>query len=491
MYFYLTGIDYNSAPIEAREQLYRRAKDISIDGSIALVTCNRIELYGTAQDPDDAFSKVSGLFSRFSDFARYAYSAYGRETVLRHATLLAAGLKSQVKGELEILGQIKDWVGTGGLSAPLKALWDEAILLSHDLRKAHNFYDERNNIASLIFRDIRKKLSHKNNYEIVIVGTGKIAGLFAQFKPKEARLNFAAHRNFKSAQALASRCGGNAEQLSDIAGFIAKADVIITAAKSPHYILNKSHFEMADHKLYIYDLSIPRAVEPAVRDLPGVVLYNIDDFTRLRVGTRPSPLAIKQAEEIILSLQAPAEIISINTSGDKDKITPIRETEGSDFFTKELEQALLNNEIDIAVHSAKDLEGQLPPQIITAGLTKSLSPYECLISVGNLKLSELPASSVIGTSSAKRQEAIKRFRPDLVTKDIRGNIEERIKQLDEGLYDAIIVAHAALLRLGYQDRIAEIISPEVIAPHPLQGRLAVQIKRDRHDLYYIKEVLNA
>lgn len=204
----------------------------------------------------------------------------------------------------------------------------------------------------------------------------------------------------------------------------------------------------------------------------------------LKIGTRPSQLAIRQVEEIRSLLpKIRFKVFPIETAGDRDKLTSISDAEGSDFFTHEIESALLAGRIDAAVHSAKDLEEKTPDGLVVAVITPSISPYECLVSRAPYKtLATLPYRSVIGTSSRKRKEAVLKFRKDLIVKDVRGNIGERLAQLDRGYYDAIIVAHAALIRLGLEDRISEIISPDIIEPHLLQGRLAVQVRRDRTDL---------
>lgn len=196
-----------------------------------------------------------------------------------------------------------------------------------------------------------------------------------------------------------------------------------------------------------------------------------------RIGVRPSRLSLRQAEEIQgLLAQIKFSIIPIQTRGDRDKHTPLSAVEGSDFFTREIEEALLNGVIDAAVHSAKDVEEVMPAELVIAAITASISPYECLVCRKCEKLSYLPAGARIGTSSTKRKEALKRFRPDLAVRDIRGTIEERLDQLDNNKYDAIIMAHAALIRLGYEHRISEIISPAIIQPHPLQGALAIQAR---------------
>jgi len=214
---------------------------------------------------------------------------------------------------------------------------------------------------------------------------------------------------------------------------------------------------------------------------------------RLRLGSRPSRLAITQAKEIegLLEKGIEFEIIPIATLGDIDKTTPLALAEGSDFFTQKIEEALIAGRIDAAVHSAKDLEEKLPGELVIAAFTRSISPYECLVSHYGKPLGELARGAVIGTSSRKRKEALFRFRPDLIVKDIRGNVEERLAQLDKGEFDAIIMAHAALLRLGYENRISEIIPADIIEPHPLQGRLAVQIRRDRPDLARIFRRIDA
>lgn len=200
----------------------------------------------------------------------------------------------------------------------------------------------------------------------------------------------------------------------------------------------------------------------------------------LKIGTRPSPLAIKQVEEIQnLMPLVRFKVVVIETRGDKDRYTPISEIEGSDFFTKEIDEALLKGEIDLAVHSSKDLPG-----ILTTGLkvileTKSISPYDALVSRGNFKLAELPKGSRIGTSSQRRKDGVRILRPDLKIIDIRGNVDERFFLIDSGEIDALIVAYAALIRLGVEYRISEIFPLNIFKAHPKQGRLSLVAKEER------------
>jgi len=206
-------------------------------------------------------------------------------------------------------------------------------------------------------------------------------------------------------------------------------------------------------------------------------------YPTIKIGTRPSPLAQIQAEEVMRCFpDVHFEVFPIATRGDRDKATPLPQEEGSDFFTDEIEKALLGKDIDIAIHSAKDIEENMPNGLVVAALTESVSNYDCLVSRNDLALDRLPLGAVVGTSSKNRKQSILNYRKDLIIKDIRGNIDERLRQLDQGDFDAVVIADAALIRLGKNERITQIIPFNIIKPHPLQGHLAVQVRKDRQDL---------
>ena len=202
-----------------------------------------------------------------------------------------------------------------------------------------------------------------------------------------------------------------------------------------------------------------------------------------KVGTRSSRLALKQVDEVIGALKRiypdrEVDIVVIDTYGDKDKLTPISDIEGSDFFTREIDAALLAEDIDLAVHSAKDLPDRLADGLEIVLTTSSIDPYDCLVSRDGLKLKGLPHAATIGTSSQRRKAQLKRYRDDFQIVDIRGNIEERLEGLDNGDLDAIVIAAAGLIRLGLGHRIAERIAFEILRPHPLQGSLAVVVRKN-------------
>lgn len=214
-----------------------------------------------------------------------------------------------------------------------------------------------------------------------------------------------------------------------------------------------------------------------------------------KIGTRKSPLALRQVEEIAQKLRRfypdfKYEIIGIHTYGDKDKATPISDIEGSDFFTREIEEALLRGEVDFAVHSAKDMPEPLPKGLAVAALTKSIDPYDALVSKGNLKLDALRAGAKVGASSQRRKEQLEKYRWDLEIVDVRGTIQERLEKLDKDGLDAIVVAACALVRLGLEHKISQRLPFGALTPHPLQGSLAVEVRQSNRELVELLKVID-
>jgi uroporphyrinogen III methyltransferase/synthase len=192
---------------------------------------------------------------------------------------------------------------------------------------------------------------------------------------------------------------------------------------------------------------------------------------KLKVICRNSPLSLVQVQEVFDMLPpVDYEIVSIESLGDKNKHISLMDNIPDDFFTRELDTALLEGSADIAVHSAKDLPYPLPAGLELLCLTPSADKTDSIVSRGNIRLADLPAGARVGTSSAKRKAELLKLRPDLKVVAVRGAIEERIAQVDDGLIDALIVATCAIDRLGLGARIAEELP---FATHPLQGNLAV------------------
>ena len=176
----------------------------------------------------------------------------------------------------------------------------------------------------------------------------------------------------------------------------------------------------------------------------------------------------------------PVEIVIIKTSGDKIQDIPLAKVGGKGLFVKEIEEALLKKDVDFAVHSMKDMPIKFPFALCIASVTKRENPFDALISRDNIRLNDLPKGAKVGTGSLRRISQLLHYRPDLKLIPLRGNLETRIKKLETEGLDAIILAAAGLIRMGWDDKISEIISPEILLPAMGQG--AVGIETRKHDV---------
>jgi hydroxymethylbilane synthase len=205
---------------------------------------------------------------------------------------------------------------------------------------------------------------------------------------------------------------------------------------------------------------------------------------KLRIGSRGSQLALWQANHISALLRARGheiEIEIIHTTGDKITDVPLAMVGtkgglGKGIFTKEIEEALAAGRIDLAVHSLKDLPTELPPGFEIAAITKREDPRDAFCSRLYSKIEDLPKKARVGTSSLRRQAQLKAIRPDLDIHPLRGNVDTRLRKLEQGEYDAIILAAAGLKRLGKTELIKQIISAEIMCPAAGQGALAIEIR---------------
>lgn len=207
----------------------------------------------------------------------------------------------------------------------------------------------------------------------------------------------------------------------------------------------------------------------------------------IKIATRRSPLALWQANYIKDSLiqchpQLQVELVPMVTKGDVILDTPLAKIGGKGLFVKELENALLSGEADIAVHSMKDVPMQFPQGLGLSVICKREDPRDAFVSNHYHTLDELPAGAVVGTSSLRRQCQLKALRPDLVIKSLRGNVGTRLNKLDNGDYDAIILASAGLIRLGLAERIASFIETEISLPAAGQGAVGVECRIDDYEV---------
>lgn len=202
--------------------------------------------------------------------------------------------------------------------------------------------------------------------------------------------------------------------------------------------------------------------------------------TQLRLGTRSSPLARWQAEWVAARLAeqgTAVELVPITTQGDV-KTGPLGQIGGQGVFTKEIQRALLEGQIDLAVHSLKDLPTAEVEGLSLAAVPPRESTADVLVSAKASSLEDLPHGARVGTGSLRRKAQLLHVRPDLVVLEIRGNVETRLRKLDDGEYDAIVLAEAGLKRLGFADRIAAVLPRVIMLPAVGQGALGIETRSD-------------
>ncbi|HPU07432.1 MAG TPA: hydroxymethylbilane synthase [Thermogutta sp.] len=213
----------------------------------------------------------------------------------------------------------------------------------------------------------------------------------------------------------------------------------------------------------------------------------------LRLGTRGSLLARWQAEWVASQLRAhgvEVEIVPVLTSGDRNQHWAVESLGGAGVFTKEIQLALLANEVDLAVHSMKDLPTQPVPGLAIAAIPKRGPVGDVLISRTAQTFEQLPSEAIIGTGSRRRAAQILHYRKDLTISPLRGNLDTRLRKLDSGLYDAIVLAQAGLERLNITGRMCEPLTPRFLLPAVGQGALAVECRLDDEETRQCLTVLN-
>lgn len=215
----------------------------------------------------------------------------------------------------------------------------------------------------------------------------------------------------------------------------------------------------------------------------------------IKIGTRQSALALWQAEYVAKCLREKypglrVELIKMTTKGDRILDAPLSKIGGKGLFTKALETAMLERRTDIAVHSLKDMPAIVPEGLAIACITKRFNPGDAFVSNKYDRFEQLPRGAVIGTSSLRRKAQLLALRPDLTIRDLRGNVNSRLAKLDAGEYDAVILACAGLKRLGFGDRIKEVVSQEDLLPAVGQGALAIEAREGDEEVLDLIKFLN-
>jgi len=207
------------------------------------------------------------------------------------------------------------------------------------------------------------------------------------------------------------------------------------------------------------------------------------DMERVRIGSRGSRLALRQAEwtkEALANAGVAASITVIRTTGDTILDVPLAAVGGKGLFVKEIEEALLAKEIDLAVHSMKDLPAEIPAPLLLAAVTRREDPRDVFISRSGVSFAELPTGATLGTTSLRRQSQMLARRSDLRCIPLRGNLDTRLKKLSDGVCDAIVLAAAGLRRMGWEGQVTEYLSTDLCLPAIGQGVLGLECRKDDH-----------
>jgi hydroxymethylbilane synthase len=234
-----------------------------------------------------------------------------------------------------------------------------------------------------------------------------------------------------------------------------------------------------------------------LRELRGFKLCGVRALmtASLKIGTRGSKLALWQANWVRTRLEKAhpdiaVELVIIKTKGDKIQDVPLAKVGGKGLFVKEIEEALLDGRIDLAVHSMKDMPGDIPPGLCVGPVPERGLPLDVLISRNGHKLADLEEGASIGTSSLRRAAQLLHLRPGLQIIPLRGNLDTRLRKLDEGQMDAIILAAAGVHRLGLENRVTEYLDPAHMLPAVAQGALCIEIRASDPETDSIVGVLN-
>jgi len=215
----------------------------------------------------------------------------------------------------------------------------------------------------------------------------------------------------------------------------------------------------------------------------------------ITIATRESPLALWQAHYVKDTLEAAhpgihVELLGMTSRGDQLLDSPLAKIGGKGLFVKELETALLEKRADIAVHSMKDVPMQFPDGLCLGPICEREVPNDAFVSNHYESIDALPEGAVVGTSSLRRESQLRAYRPDLKVNFLRGNVNTRLAKLDEGQYDAIILAAAGLIRLGFEDRIRSCITPEQSLPAGGQGAVGIELRTDDEQTRELIQVLH-
>lgn len=501
-------------------------------------TCNRVDLYAVGKKKDCEASLIGFLSDPSQYDANKAggghlYSKTGKEA-LDHLLNVACGLDSMVVGENEILGQLKDsYYGakSAGVTGRLtNTLFQRAIGVGKHVRANTKISQGGRSVAFVAVQYAGRIFGDLDKAKVLLLGAGEMAESAAlAFSEKKAALTVI-NRTFANGQELAAKFSAQCLPWEKLEEALTDADVILVSTSAKEPVLTKDLMAGVmslrhGNPVFLVDISVPRNIQPEAGQLSNVYLYNIDDLERivaenlaqlsgeidktraiigtkgaemwekftndssvdpaafkepLVIGTRGSRLALVQTNIICGLVRKEGVAIDqkiIKTSGDiflDDSVEKLIAKDGKGLFVKEIERDLIDGGSRLAMHSLKDLPGELARGLMIGSYLKREDPRDALVTRGGVKLADLPANPRIATGSLRRRYQLAKLRPDAVFAPLRGNMDTRLAKLDRGDCDAIVVACAAFKRLGLEKRISQIFTADEVVPAPGQGVIVVE-----------------
>jgi glutamyl-tRNA reductase len=292
MSFYVIGIDHRTIREEIRKSIFGLRDEIIgycqiIDtGAVAVFnTCNRIEVYGIAIDKFSAWKTLYSLRKEFPDLFLRAYVRVNSYETIKHVLRLACGLESPILGEKQIIDQLKAWVDKAILPLPLRVMWVHVLSAAEDIRLKSGIDLVTSDIVEFVLHDLKERIDFEEQKEIVVIGTGKLAQLLTQKILPNVKLFFASRKKHSRARQLAKSVEGEAILIEDLPERLLSADALISATSSPHYVLRKNHlFNVAPRRkkvIYLYDLAMPKDIEPGVANIKNVFLQDLNSLAYL------------------------------------------------------------------------------------------------------------------------------------------------------------------------------------------------------------------
>lgn len=492
---------------------------------LVLATCGRWECYFFARAPRRIVRDIMRIAHEKCGLLMESYSSafYTKcnGAAMYHLLRVAAGLDSPLRGETDIVGQVRVAAAqmTTKSSSPLREVFAAIMQTQNKIRVDSGLSGMARSWAKATVTFLERRIS-AGLHRVLLLGCGRLGeAITRQLTEKNITVIPFSRRAKTSGVDWCERLGFQPRAPEELVNNLADADAIVLTTELP----KNSHSDVLAHfgnggiivdltgndcfdspaEVSCVGLEEVGRIPLSGKEAAGMALAERFAFEHVlnwnakkhrpsglpplvRLGGRGSRLSLVQLNEAcdFLKILWPGislENVIIETPGDRDKTTPLP-TAQDDFFTRDLDDALLQGKIDVAVHSAKDLPERIRDGLCVIAVTPAFAPWECLVSRGNLQLAELPDGAKVGTSSERRRQRLVELNPQALPTDIRGNVPDRLNQMDAGSYDALILAVAGMVRLGKERSIAQIFSLAEFAPAPGQGALALVVRSDDLEL---------